>query len=117
METAGPRPAWLGPGLQGLGAVYLPQLAVFLFGPVQECAHCVRAYLQLFPVLPGLAAGMAWSSNGARLLAAGAATLVLFAGVLTGSLRLEGHKRLVFLVAVAVLATLNALGASAALRA
>ena len=117
VESLATGPAWLRCALQGLGAVYLPQVAVFLLGPVQECSHCVATYLRLFPLLPGLAAGMSFHTLESRLVVAGLTTLVLLAGILAGALRLEGWKRWVFLASVAGLATLNALGASAVLRA
>ena len=34
-----------------------PHLLAFVFGPLTECAHCVKLYLQYLAVMPGFLAG------------------------------------------------------------
>jgi len=43
--------------LAALGLMWLPHLLPFVFGPLTECGHCVRTYLQYFAVMPGFPAG------------------------------------------------------------
>ena len=44
--------------LEALAWLYLPQLLPFFAGPLMECEHCIRLFLQLFLVLPGALIGL-----------------------------------------------------------
>jgi hypothetical protein len=44
--------------------VWLPPLFAFVLSPLSECAHCMRLYAALYPLAPGVGAGLAAAPAG-----------------------------------------------------
>lgn len=66
--------------LLAAAAVYLAQLAPFAIGPLTECGHCVRQFLKLYAVLPGVVPALLLRLEGGAFVAVAAlGTLVVFA--------------------------------------
>lgn len=53
-----------------IGALWLPSLLPFAIGPLTECGHCIRNYLQLIPVMPGIVAAMLVQGFGGLVMSA-----------------------------------------------
>jgi len=84
------RPTRLAPGvLRSLACaaafLWLPTLLPLFLGPLSECGDCLRTYLTLLPVVPGVVGLLAVRDSGRYVLAA-LVTVALLAG-LTFALR------------------------------
>lgn len=44
--------------------MWLPPILAFVLSPLSECAHCVRLYAALYPLAPGVGAGLAMAPSG-----------------------------------------------------
>lgn len=103
------------PVLRAALALWLPGLLPFVFGPLTECAHCVRNYLAILPVLPGFLAA-AWCRNEPMFYVFGlVGTLALFAlaALLMG---LAGRRWPLVALPVALLSGAQAIGLAHVLR-
>lgn len=102
-------------------ALWLPALLAFAFGPLTECGHCVRTYVGLLPVFPGLLGALplcgALELEQAPWLwvVAGLASLALLAALARAARR--ARRRDVLVPLAALLAAAQALVLSHVLRA
>lgn len=67
--------------LRVAACVWLPPLAALALSPLHECDHCLRSFAVLWPLAPGVLAGLAAAPLGggpdATLVLAAPATLLL----------------------------------------
>lgn len=103
------------PLLRATATLWLPWLAAFVASPLTECGHCVRNYVMLLPVFPGLAAGMWLGASVAGFAVAAVAALSLLGVVATG-VGLAGRRWPLVAVPFAALATAQAIGLGYLLR-
>ena len=95
--------------------LWLPAAAAFVASPLTECGHCVRTYLALLPVFPGLAAGLWLGATPLGYALAGMASVVLLTVVALG-IGLTGRRWPFVAVPFAALATAQAIGLGNLLR-
>ncbi|MCP3920128.1 MAG: hypothetical protein GY711_31770 [bacterium] len=109
-------PSWKRTLANLAAALYVPQLLPFLgLGPLRECNHCLEAYAQYFPVVPGafLAFGLGHRPGHWAI----GFTFVWTVGFLVlRALRAHRKTNIVALVLIALLSTVNALGFTVILR-
>jgi len=116
--NTGRRSWWTG-CWQAAAVLYLPQLLVMvlLSSHLLQCSEgCLAGYLKLFPVMPGLLAGLGQPGGDSRLFAlAGLVTLGLLA-LLTALMRGRGRTKWFVAVPVALLSGGNGMLAAIVIR-
>ena len=117
MPPAPPAP-WRPALLAALGLMWLPHLLPFVLGPLTECGHCVRTYLQYFAVLPGFLAGASLSDSALlSWLTMGMATGAVFLLVAQCWRAFPPRGRLIFALLCLIGFSANGLMIGSALRA
>jgi hypothetical protein len=90
--------------------------AAFVLSPLAECSHCVRTYLALLPIQPGvMLAHLTGASGIAFVIVAVAITLAFLVGT-TVLLRESGARWLFVAVPLALLAAAHGIALGHALR-
>jgi phosphotransferase system glucose/maltose/N-acetylglucosamine-specific IIC component len=99
-----------------MSALWLPTLLPFVVGPLTECGHCIRNYLCLLPVMPGI--GVALFVDGAGGLVLSGIVSLLAVLLLVAWVRERGASATTLAVVgvVGVLSGLQAVGLSYGLR-
>jgi hypothetical protein len=97
-----------------LGALWLPTLLPLAMGPLTECGHCIRNYVLLMPIMPGIVAAMLVQGVGGIVMSA--LVTVLEALVLVAWMRRGGVLAWSGAGLVAVVNALLSLGLSYGLR-
>lgn len=88
----------------------------FLLSPLAECSHCVRTYLALLPIQPGVMLAHLTGANGLAFVAAALAITLAAFLVTAVLLRDLGSRWAVAAVPLALLATAQGVALGHALR-
>lgn len=88
----------------------------FVLSPLAECSHCVRTYLALLPIQPGVMLAHLTGANGMAFVAVALAITLAVVAVTTVVVRDLRSRWLVASVPIALLATAHGVGLGHALR-
>lgn len=120
--TAAPAVAagWLQAWKQPLGRALLTwwggSWVAFVLSPLAECSHCVRTYLAMLPIQPGVMLARLMGANDMAFVAVALAITLAVVAVTTVLLRELGASWLFAAVPIALLATAHGVGLGHALR-